>query len=106
MQPWSPFWRWLATGVLAVTTIVWVAHSQGSAREAQFAVHRSGSMMHGMPGMTGSGATIVGGNPTISAAQQRQRAQLQRQEAELQAQQAQLNARLAALQARVSSLGQ
>ena len=108
MQQWTPFWRWLATGVLAAMTIAWLAQVHPNGREAHFTAHArpSSSMMQGMAGMMGSGATVAVASPVVSPELQRRRAQLQQQAGELQTQRAQLNARLAALQARVSSLGQ
>jgi len=116
MQQWSPFWRWLATGVLAAMTLAWVAQSHTGSGEPRFAAGHAGWRMQMMPGMmrtagaanvTVNGNTVTGSaSPAISAALQRQRTQLQRQEAELQQQQAQLSAHVAAIQARLNSLGQ
>lgn len=116
MLQWSPFWRWLATGVLVAMTIAWVAQSHAGSRGPRFDPSHEGWRMQMMPGMmhtAGDGNVAVNGNtvtgsasPAVSAALQRQRTQLQRQEAELQQQQAQLSARVAAIQARLQSLGQ
>jgi hypothetical protein len=116
MLEWSPFWRWLATGVLAAMTVAWVAQGHPGSREPRFATSHEGWRMQMMPGMmstagaakvTATGNAVAGSaSPVMSAALQRQRTELQRQEVELQQQQAQLSAHLAAIQARLSSLGQ
>lgn len=38
MQQWSPFWRWLAAGVLAALTIAWLAQTESRGRDGSFEV--------------------------------------------------------------------
>lgn len=40
MHQWSPFWRWLAAGVLAAMTIAWLAQTAAHSREGTFGAHQ------------------------------------------------------------------
>ena len=66
MLQWSPFWRWLATGVLAAMTIAWLAQGHTGHRDARFATGHEGWRMHMMPGMVSTaGACAAGASTTI-----------------------------------------
>lgn len=53
MQPWSPFWRWLAVGVLAAMTIAWVAQSHSGGRETAFPASHDSRWIQKGPGTVG-----------------------------------------------------
>jgi hypothetical protein len=67
MQQWSPFWRWLAVGVLAAMTIAWVAQSHAGGRETRAVPSHAAQRMQKGPGTigistnceNGTGATVV-----------------------------------------------
>lgn len=61
MQQWSPFWRWLAAGVLAVMTIAWVARAHDGGRGIRGGPsHVAPWMQHG-PAAIGSSSTCANG---------------------------------------------
>ena len=63
MLLWSPFWRWLAAGVLAAMTIAWVAQTHAGGRETGFNGHAEQRMQRG-PGMMGAGNACNTGQGT------------------------------------------
>jgi hypothetical protein len=61
MQQWSPFWRWLAVGVLAAMTIVWVAQSHAGGRETGAVPSHAVQRVQKGPVTIGSSAACANG---------------------------------------------
>jgi hypothetical protein len=67
MQQWSPFWRWLAAGVLVAMTVAWVAQTHVGGREPGFAPSHEGWRMQKMPGMMSTAGACTNGTGTAIA---------------------------------------
>jgi Tfp pilus assembly protein FimV len=61
MQQWSPFWRWLAVGVLAAMTIAWVAQSHSGGRETRAVPSHAAQRAQKGPGTIGTSAACANG---------------------------------------------
>jgi hypothetical protein len=61
MQQWSPFWRWLAVGVLAAMTIAWVAQSHSGGRETRAVPSHAAQRVQKGPGTIGASAACASG---------------------------------------------
>lgn len=68
MQQWSPFWRWLAVGVLAAMTIVWVAQSHTGGRETGVTPSHAAQRVQKGPGLIGNSACANGTGDTVIVA--------------------------------------
>jgi hypothetical protein len=61
MHQWSPFWRWLAVGVLAAMTITWVAQTHARGHESGFGASHESRRVQNVSATPGKGSACTNG---------------------------------------------